>query len=237
MTSWISPTPNLELSSHHVDVWRVHLSSTTPNETTLSEDERQRSSRFHFDKDRNRFIIAHASLRDILSRYLHGEPQQISFSTNEFGKPFLPDHEIEFNLSHSGDYALIAVTRGRSVGVDIEQIRMDVEIENLASRYFSTGEVSELMGLPPHGRVVGFFNCWTRKEAYVKARGLGLSLPLDGFDVSLAPNEPSVLRATRPDPDEATRWSLHSIFVDRDYVGALVIEGGGLKLRYLNWNV
>lgn len=220
-----------------MDVWRVRLSSTTPNETTLSEDERQRSSRFHFDKDRNRFIIAHASLRDILARYLHCEPQQISFSTNEFGKPFLPDHEIEFNLSHSGDYALIAVTRGRSVGVDIEQIRMDIEIENLASRYFSTGEVFELMGLPPHGRVVGFFNCWTRKEAYVKARGPGLSLPLDGFDVSLAPNEPAVLRATRPDPDEATRWSLHSIFVDRDYVGALVIEGGGLKLRYLNWNV
>ena len=117
MTSWISPAPNLELSPHHVDVWRVRLASIDQDQSTLSTDECERASRFHFEKDRNRFIIAHSSLRDILARYLHCEPQQLSFSTNRFGKPFLPDHDIEFNLSHSGDYALIAVTRGRNVGM------------------------------------------------------------------------------------------------------------------------
>lgn len=256
---WIRPPENLDLATDRVDIWRVRMSSTTPSEESLSADERQRASRFHFDIDRDRYIVAHASLRDILARYLQCEPSELKFSTNEYGKPLLTRSNdsakrpsgvsrsgkpatkvatttnIEFNLSHSGDFALIAITRGRNVGVDVELIREDIELESLARRNFSPREVSELMALPPEQRTLGFFACWTRKEAYIKARGLGLSLPLDSFDVSLAPNEPAILRATRPDANESARWSLHSLGVESNYAAALAVEGNDLEIRCWDW--
>lgn len=250
-TEWIRPPKELDLTADRVDVWRVHLSSTTPNETSLSAEERQRAARFHFDSDRDRFIVAHAGLRDVLSRYLQCEPSELNFSVNEFGKPSLTRSndfsrsttevvttmEIEFNLSHSGDFALIAIARGRNVGVDVELIREDIELENLARRNFSQRENQELMTLPVEQQTLGFFNCWTRKEAYIKAQGLGLSLPLDSFDVSLAPNEPAILRATRPDAKEASRWSLHSLNVESDYAAALAVEGNALEIRCWDWKI
>ena len=250
-TIWIRPTRKLDLTADRVDVWRVHLSSTTPNEASLSADERQRAARFHFDTDRDRFVVAHASLRDILSRFMQCEPNELVFSVNEYGKPSLnrsndfsrsttevvTTKDVEFNLSHSGDFALIAVARGRKVGVDVEFIREDIELENLARRNFSPREVSELMALPPKQRTFGFFHCWTRTEAYIKAQGLGLSLPLDSFDVSLSPNEPAILRATRPDTNEASRWSLHSLNVESNYAAALAVEGNVLEIRYWEWKI
>lgn len=253
-TNWLRPPQNLDLTADCVDVWRVHLSSTTPSEASLSADERQRASRFHFDTDRDRFVVAHTSLRDILSRYMQCEPSELNFSANEYGKPFLTrsndfsrsaelttevvtTKDIEFNLSHSGNFALIAVTRGRKVGVDVELIREDIELENLASRNFLQRENQELMALPVEQRTLGFFNCWTRKEAYIKARGLGLSLSLDSFDVSLAPNEPAILRATRPDANEAARWSLHSLDVESNYAAALAVGGNDLEIRCWDWKI
>lgn len=235
MTAWTPPPDSLSLQSHRVDVWRIHLASIVPHDASLSEDELQRASRFHFEKDRSHYIIARVSLRGILSRYLQCDPRGLKFSANEYGKPFLPDHKMEFNLSHSGDFALIAVARGRKVGVDVELIREDVELENLAARYFSPREVSEFMALSPEQRTLGFFNCWTRKEAYIKAQGRGLSLPLDGFDVSLSPNEPAILRATRPDAHEAPRWRLTSLDVHSGYAGAVAAQGKELDLRYWNY--
>lgn len=233
--SWLTPPVDLQLHSDQADVWRVFLTvqpdSLQQMESTLSADELQRASRFHFEHDRRHYIVAHVSLRGILAGYLQTEPNQLKFSANEYGKPFLPDHNIEFNLSHSREYALIAVARGRRVGVDIELTREDIELESLATRYFSPREVSELMALPPQHRTLGFFHCWTRKEAYIKAHGLGLSLPLDSFDVSLSPNEPVTLRATRPDANEASRWSLHSLDVESNYAAALAVEGNDLEIR------
>ncbi len=143
-TTWIHPPENLDLAIDRVDVWRIHLGLTTPSEDSLSADERQRASRFHFDTDCDRYVASHASLRDVLSRYLQCEPHDLKFSANEYGKPFLDrsndfsrSKNIEFNLSHSGDFALIAVTRGRKVGVDVEHIRADIELEDLARRNFS----------------------------------------------------------------------------------------------------
>ncbi len=234
-TLWLPPPQNLDLTTDRVDVWRIHLSLTTPNDDSLSADERQRAARFHFDTDRDRYIVAHASLRDILSRYLQCEPHELKFSTNEYGKPSLPGHDIAFNLSHSGNFALVALASGRNIGVDIELIREDIELESLARRNFSPREVSELMALPPEQRTLGFFHCWTRKEAYIKAQGLGLSLPLDSFDVSLAPNEPAILRATRPDANESARWSLHSLDVESNYAAALAVEGNDLEIRCWDW--
>lgn len=239
-TTWSHPLDDLDLQSHQVDIWRVSLDPSPDSlrdfESTLSADESQRASRFRFAADRDRFIAAHVCLRNILARYLHLEPGELNFSTREYGKPSLVnDPKLEYNLSHSGDYALIAIARERKVGVDVERIRQDMELESIASRYFSTIEVSELMVLPTEQRETAFFNCWTRKEAYIKAHGLGLSLPLDSFDVSLAPNEPAVLRATRPDSTTASRWTLLSLDVDSDYKGALAVEGTKLEFRFWDW--
>lgn len=231
---WLTAPVDFQLDSQQVDVWRVFLTvqpdSVQRMESALSADESQRASRFHFETDRQRYIVAHASLSGILAHYLQCEPHVLKFSANDYGKPFLPDHNIEFNLSHSGDFALVAVARGRRVGVDVEFAREEGELVNLATRYFSPREGSELMALPPGQRTRGFFHGWTRKEAYIKAQGLGLSLPLDSFDVSLG--EPAVLHATRPDTSEAARWSLHSIEVGSNYTAALAVEGEGLEIRY-----
>ena len=144
---------------------------------------------------------------------------------------------LEFNLSHSGDFALIAVTQAHKVGVDVECIRSDIELESMARRFFSPIEVSELMSLLADQRLVGFFNCWTRKEAYIKAHGLGLSLPLDSFDVSLTPGEPAILRATRPDAEEAARWTIIPLEVAPGYSAAVSFLGKDLDLRLWDWKL
>jgi 4'-phosphopantetheinyl transferase len=146
------------------------------------------------------------------------------------------EYKLEFNLSHSGNYVLIVVAEEHKVGIDVEKIRPDMENESIANRFFSSREVSELMAVPPEQRKLAFFNCWTRKEAYIKAQGLGLSLPLDSFDVSLTPNEPVILRATRPDANEASRWTLVSLEFDSNYAAALAVEGKDFKLRLWDWN-
>lgn len=238
--NWISPPATLDLGIHHVDVWRISLHFQADSvkwiESTLSADETERAARFHFPADRDRFIAAHGSLRDILGRYLHCKPGELTFSINQYGKPVLKSHKLEFNLSHSSDFVLVAVTQGRKVGVDVERIRQGISSYVIARQYFSKSEVAELEALPLEKREVAFFTCWTRKEAYIKAQGSGLSLPLESFDVSLTPNEPAILRATRPDPQEAVRWTLLSLQVDPRYASAVVVEGKNLQFRLWNWN-
>ena len=236
---WLPPPDFLDMGPNQVDVWRIRLdlppASVERLESTLSADETQRAARFRFPKGRKDYTVAHGSLRDILSRYLQCEPRQLSFSIDEYGKPRLESHPLEFNISHSGDFALIAVTRECKVGVDVELHRQDLEHEKIVHRFFSSNEIAELMALPAEQRITGFFNCWSRKEAYIKAQGLGLSLPLDSFDVSLTPNEPVILRATRPDTQEAARWSLISLDVGSGYSAAVIVEGKGVDLRLWDW--
>jgi 4'-phosphopantetheinyl transferase len=243
-STWSLPPAISNLDSHQVDIWRAHLDLPTDTlktlEATLSVDEIQRADRFHFDKDKDRFIAAHGCLRDILARYQHWEPEQLTFSTNDYGKPalsvFSSERGMDFNLSHSEDLALVAVTWERKVGVDLERLRQGISAQVIAQQYFSRSEFVELVGLPSEQREVGFFNCWTRKEAYIKAQGLGLSFSLESFDVSLGPNEPAILRATRPDPQEAARWALLALEVSPDYAAALAVQGRGLEFRFWDWN-
>jgi 4'-phosphopantetheinyl transferase len=237
--TWSSPPDFPDLALHHVDVWRISLDCQPDTvkhlESTLSVDESQRAARFHFPTDEERYIVAHGSLRYILSRYLSSDSEQLTFSKNEYGKPALNGHSLEFNLSHSGEFALVAVTQEHKVGVDLERIRLDMELDSMARRFFSPNEVSELMTLPSEQKEVGFFNCWTRKEAYIKAHGLGLSLPLDSFDVSLAPNKPAILRATRPNSREVDRWSLFSLDVESNYAAAVTVEMQEAEIRLWNF--
>jgi len=205
---------------------------------TLSSDETQRADRFHFIRDRNRFIASRSMLRHILARYLDCTPGEIRFAYQDGGKPQVAhpaslDGDLRFNLSHSADAAVYAISRGNEVGVDIELICPKVPWPEIAKTFFASGEIAKLYQLPSHLRTTAFFNCWTRKEAYVKARGDGLSHPLATFEVSLAPDESPALLSAR-DPGELERWRVLQLSLGNGFVGALVVEGGPSSLRYLS---
>jgi len=252
---WCDAPPHSNLRSNEVHVWRAALSVGQPVLQsligTLSPDERVKAERFHFTRDRDRSIAAHAVLRLILSRYLEIEPNDLRFSYNRFGKPALIGHSgadsLHFNMSHSGEFALYAIARGREIGVDVEHVREDLASEQIAERFFSPNEVAMLRALPLNMRTQGFFNCWTRKEAYIKARGEGLSLPLDRFDVSLTPGEPAALlriRESKPEVEdetagdgelEASRWVLRELPLGSSYAAAIAVQGSGWQLKCWQW--
>lgn len=234
-----SLTGTIALPEDEVQLWRVDLGAVGPEEPrwqqVLSEDERARAARFHFSRDRQGYVSSRALLRIILAAYLGAEPKKLSFRYSDKEKPALAGahaaREIEFNISHSGTVALLAFTRGREVGVDVELIRHDFDVEGIAHRFFSEHERKELMAFALEERHAAFFRCWTRKEAYVKATGAGLSLPLTHFDVSLGAGNIDALIATRPDAAEVERWCMREVPGGDGYAAALCVLGGGWKLR------
>ena len=206
---------------------------------TLSSDERTRADRFHFEADRNRHTLARGMTRDLVGRILGCPADKLQFEYNAFGKPALArSHagKLEFNASHSGDWVLVALSHGRILGVDVERMNPEMSTAEIASRYFSPGECRALAGLPVDLRCSAFFSCWTRKEAYLKARGDGLSLPLDQFDVAFAPGAEPRLLETRHDPAEISRWTLRALDVGPGHKAALVVEGSNWELRCLDWD-
>jgi 4'-phosphopantetheinyl transferase len=225
------------LPADHVHVWRVPLNQSSERTTlsleVLSPDEREKAARFRFAKDRNQFVQARAALRFILSEYLGVAPHSLDFSYGPFGKPALANREensgLRFNLSRRDGLALIAVTRGREIGVDVELVCADVPVFEIADVSFSLAESATLRSLPESLRAAGFYNCWTRKEAYVKARGEGLSFPLKQFDVSLTPG--AAAKLLRASDNEAGRWTLKEIPVAENYVAALAVAGSNLNVR------
>lgn len=230
---------SLTLGKHEVHVWRAALDRAGACldgvQEILAADERERAERYRFRKDRERFVAARGLLRRILSRYCGLPPGQLKFDYNAYGKPCLREEvngqDVRFNVSHSGGLALYAVGSGRALGVDVERIRARVCEEQIAERFFSPTEVADLRSLPAGLQPRAFFNCWTRKEAYIKARGEGLSMDLDRFDVSLSPGEPAALLKHRDDAREASRWVLRDLRVDAGYVAAIAVEGHDWRLR------
>ncbi|HEX2270158.1 MAG TPA: 4'-phosphopantetheinyl transferase superfamily protein, partial [Pyrinomonadaceae bacterium] len=177
--------------------------------------------------------IARGFLRVLLGRYLQTEPKSLMFSYGAYGKPAIEvDSALRFNMSHSGGVALYAFTEGREIGVDVEQVRADFTSDDIARRFFSPFEVESLCGLADEERVEGFFRCWTRKEAYIKATGRGLSQALDGFDVTLRPGESAAL--LRNDDGTHERWTMVNIDVGPGYAGALAVEGQISSIHF--WN-
>jgi 4'-phosphopantetheinyl transferase len=205
----------------------------------LPSDELERAGRFYFAEHRRKFIIAHGAMRRLLSRYVNVPPKELEFVYGPKGKPeFSPiqnPDQIKFNLSHSEDLALLAVSRNQELGVDVEFVKADFGGLEIAERFFSAGEVQTLFALDVAEQNQAFFACWTRKEAFIKAVGEGLSLPLDSFDVVFAPGAKPALTRVEGNPDETSRWCMYDIPAGAEYKAALVIEGQSHRLVYGRW--
>ena len=205
-------------------------------ESILAKDEMERANRFHFQRDREWFVAGRGLLRMILSSYVGVPPGEIIFTYGSRGKPGLQRQEgrpsIEFNLAHSGGTAIYAITRDRAVGVDIETFQLDFPTEDVARNFFSWAELAALRSLPIDMQSVAFFKCWTRKEAFIKALGDGLSCPLSDFDVSLKPGEPARLLHVKWASEEASRWCMEDIQSVPGCAGALVVAGPRCRLHF-----
>jgi 4'-phosphopantetheinyl transferase len=245
---WPLAPDTAALTASDVHIWSVSLKQDQASIEgffhTLSADERARVQRFYFAQDQQYFTVGRGVLRDILSRYLELQPRALAFSYGAKGKPSLAQEVVQtcprasglcFNLSHSGGLALYAFTYGRAIGVDIERLRDLEDAERIATRFFAAGEVQRFCSLPAHLKYEGFFNCWTRKEAYIKATGDGLSMPLDRFEVSLVPGEPARFLRLEGEPAGVHRWSLRELHPAPGYVAAVCVEGQGWELRCWRW--
>jgi 4'-phosphopantetheinyl transferase len=226
-----------EQLGNEIHVWQAGLDREAAElgqlEATLSPDETARADRFHFANDRSRFVAARGLLRELLGAYLQQSPAGLEFSYGQHGKPALSgtsaSGELCFNLSHSSGLAVYAIARSRTLGIDVEHLRADSAGEDIARRYFSGREVSDLQTLAADERVEGFFRCWTRKEAYLKATGMGLQIPLDSFSVSLLPGQPAEFLGG-VDP----RWHLAAHQPAADYASAVVYDGAPCSIQYFS---
>ncbi len=241
---WADAPNALSLTRDHVHIWRVQLNCSEHAlrlfEQTLEPEERARAERFHFERDRRRFIAARAQLRMILARYVGIDPYALVFSYGSRGKPFLAQASkppLKFNLSHSGELALVAVTRDRDIGVDLEEVRSFDDAGGLAERFFSPQENAVLRALPETARLEAFFCCWTLKEAYVKATGDGLALATDSFDVAFARGEPVRLLRVEGDSGEASRWSLVGLAPAPGYIGGVAVEGHDWSMTFWDFRL
>jgi 4'-phosphopantetheinyl transferase len=206
----------------------VTLDAVRASAALLSKEERQRAARFAFDRDRNRFVVARGRLRELLAARLGVPPGSVELVYGARGKPALSprfaDAELYFNVSHSGDVAAYAFSHRREIGVDVERVRVIRDTDDIAARFFSRRENEAYLALDQRDKLVGFFNCWTRKEAFIKALGEGVHHPLDSFDVTLAPREPAkILRVGLAAGDDCD-WVLHSFVSEPGFVGAVVIQ-------------
>ncbi len=224
--------PPLEaLRTGEAHVWYVDLAVETETQRRLtaglSEDERTRAARFVFARDCRRFVVARSALRALLAEYLDVPAAALRFAYGPHGKPALDGNQaaLGFNLSHSGEVAVVAMGWERALGIDVEQWRPLPDLAALAARSFAPRERAVLDALPASEQPAAFFRCWTRKEAFIKATGEGLAHPLDAFTVSLGPGEPARFLDIDGDPAALARWTLHELRPPARYSGALVVEG------------
>jgi len=224
------------LDKQTIHLWRGFSPSEAPMDDAsgaqfvplLSGEETARMLRFHFAHDQSAFAFARGMLRTLLGSYLGVGPELVSFQTSELGKPSLSGERaqssLHFNLSHTAGAVVVAVCLDREIGADVERVRQDFDVDDIAGKFFSPSEQKALRSFAPgQSRVDAFFRCWTRKEAWLKARGSGLSFPLTDFDVSMSAREGDVLLVTRPDPDEARRWRILDEGAPPGYASAVAI--------------
>ncbi len=240
MIFWQAPPSRPVLRPDQVHLWRVSLLHPPfPSDMlwrVLNEKEQARAGRYRFERDRRRFVAARGMLRVILARYAGVSPAAIRFEYSDYGKPSLPDRpDLAFNATDSGELMAVGVAQNRLLGVDIEQVRDDFGGLEIAERFFSFAEVATLRALPSHEQARAFFRCWTRKEAFIKAIGEGLSYPLHQFDVTLGPDEPPRLLRVAGEPDAPRRWFLADFPLDPNYEGAIIAEMPVTDISYWSW--
>jgi 4'-phosphopantetheinyl transferase len=231
------PSSSLVIRKNEVHIWLVQTNDESVPlggfKDLLSSVEQDRASKFKFETDRRRYITAHAALRSIISIYITSPGRELQFASGPYGKPKLaPIHDnkkIEFNLSHSHELALIAVTQGREIGVDVEWVREDFTFDEVAQRFFTTREVAALHSLPTHFQREAFYKCWTSKEAFLKAKGTGLSGELDEVKILFTPEEGVRVNAIIPN------WTLVDLDPRDGYVAALAVEGPECRLKCFQW--
>ena len=239
--SWrrLNGTPNLNEDSLHI--WFVSLRQSDAQAakmyTLLSEDERERVQKFCIDRARKHYCISRGSLRTILGRYTDNNPSAVRFNYSEFGKPSIDSEHIQFNVSHSGDVALIGVTKKHEIGIDVELIRNVKNASSIVMRYFSPRERSHYQCVPATEKLLAFYNGWTRKEAFTKAVGQGLYFPLDSFDVSLIPGQPSQLLSVREPSFSSHHWRIDSFTPTAGYKAAIAVPSNITPTYdYWRWN-
>ncbi|GCE31648.1 4'-phosphopantetheinyl transferase [Dictyobacter alpinus] len=243
-TPWQQAPAKLELRPDEVHVWRADLQASPASmqrfQQVLQPAEQARAQRFYFEHDRRRWTIAHGILRLLLSMYTGQAPAELNFQVNDYGKPILVQAEgqpeLQFNLSHSHEMALYAFSWQRQLGVDVEYMRDNIAYDELARHSFSPAEQAVFLALLASQKRGAFFKCWTSKEAYIKGRGMGLSLPLNVFDVAVAPDVPVALLASREDPHEVERWRMSVLEPGPEYAGALAVEGPAPHIHCWQWN-
>ncbi|MCP5095774.1 MAG: 4'-phosphopantetheinyl transferase superfamily protein [Chloroflexi bacterium] len=242
---WQSPPSNYKLFPDMVHAWAISLDRTAEMRDNLwpllAADEQKRALRFYFDQHRFHFIVARGLLRTILANYLHTAPQTIQFIYGEHGKPELTPsfkengNQLEFNLSHSKGMALIGVSWNRPLGIDIESVRPLDDGKDIARRFFSKWEYEQFTAVPLSQQPKAFFNCWTRKEAYIKAIGDGLFCPLDSFDVTLTPGTAAKLLRVHGSTKKAALWQLNHLEPRHGFVGAIIAANPKWQLSYFRW--
>ena len=227
---WLKPTIDSYKLNNNAHIWLIRYDQSDllleESKYILSDAEKQRASRFHFEIDRKRFSVTRGLLKKVLSKITSKPAQEIQFQFNKHGKPELigSSKNIYFSVTHSGNLGLIAISDLAPIGIDVEQFRKKMITEKIAKRFFSKLEVEAFLTLNENEKLQGFFNCWTRKEAFIKAVGKGLSIPLNTFDVTLKPNEPAQLLAVRYKNETSNEWVLRDIKVDDGYASAVILK-------------
>lgn len=231
----------IDLDSNQIHIWYINFNLAedviTFLDSFLSKDEIIKASKFRFKKDKNCSIITRGALRLISSKYLKMKPENITFKYGEFGKPdFDIDTKIKFNVSHSGNMAIIGFVLNDDIGVDVEKIKSDFDVFDIAKNYFSDSEIEALKKLPIHERAKGFYRCWTRKESFIKAKAQGLSFSLDSFSVSINSDEKTELLETKWNKNEKELWKLFSFLPKENYMGAVSVKSNIESIKYFNFN-
>jgi 4'-phosphopantetheinyl transferase len=232
---WADSPKTLAPCPNQVHLWRLRLmlgeADLERMAKTLASDEISKANRFRFERDRRRFIAARGQLRTILGRYFAISPYALQFSYGAHGKPWISEpvqaRALRFNLSHSGEFALIAIVLDRDLGVDLEEVQALDDAERIAGQFFSRCENEALREVPAAERLEAFFECWTLKEAFLKATGEGLSRPTQSFDVAFGHRQPARLLRVDDVSEEASRWSLMGFVPAVGYAGGLAVEGFG----------
>lgn len=228
-SSWETGRFPPQLGINDVHVWAVRLSHRWSEvslfEELLSEDEKTRAGRFRFDRDRQQYRITHGLLRILVGQYLASHPATVQFSENEYGKPAVTEGNLAFNISHSRGAGLMAFTRGRDIGVDLEWMNCRIATDQLAKYAFSEWEYDQYAAVSDDQKYLAFYNCWTRKEAFVKALGKGLAMPLGSFDVSVQPGHDTRLVRIEGGAIECQQWTMHSLTPFPGYAGTVLARG------------